>query len=85
MPPQVAALKLDESSRLNQARAARHWRSTVRGAIPMISAISSTERPPKKRSSAIRALLWSMWASARETTPRQRLCSWRRWNRESGF
>src|SRR6516165_7881366 len=46
---------LPRSSRLSQARARLHLLFTVAGETPTTSAVSSMLRPPKKRSSTIRA------------------------------
>ncbi len=43
-------------SRCNHAFAVCHCRSTVRGDTPITSAVSSTDKPVKKRSSTIRLL-----------------------------
>src|SRR5436305_14858117 len=47
-------------SRFSHALAVCHCRSIVRGETPMTSAVSSTERPLKKRSSTIRLFSASM-------------------------
>src|SRR5262249_37783548 len=51
------------TARFSQARAMAHCRFTVAGDIPTTSAVSSTVRPPKYRSSTMRACSGSNVAS----------------------
>src|SRR5439155_5121709 len=56
-------------ARLSHARAIAHCRFTVAGDVPTASAVSSTVRPPKYRSSTMRA------CSASSAASRVRACS----------
>ena len=53
--PRPFCLYLPDSSPCNQALASLHSRFTVRGEMRSASAVSSTDSPPKKRISTIRA------------------------------
>src|SRR5262249_1600560 len=54
-PPPAPIHELPESSRWSQARASVQSRPTVAAEMPSNAAVSSTESPPKNRSSTIRA------------------------------
>src|SRR6185436_14323623 len=58
------------SSFASQARATAQWRFTVAGEMPIASAVSSIERPPKKRSSTMRA--WLASSAARRSSAESR-------------